>query len=336
MADIRRGELMQRVVSGMRPTGRLHLGHYHGVISSWISLQKDYDCLFFAADWHALTTDYADPSMISENAREMVIDWLSAGIDPSRSTLFRQSEVKDHAELFVLLSMMVPLPWLERNPTYKEQLEEIKDKDIRTFGFLGYPVLQTADIIIYKAGKVPVGIDQAPHLELSREIARRFNHLYGEVFPEPQTMLTKVPKILGTDGRKMSKSYGNAIFLSDEPSTVEAKMLQMVTDTARKKRTDPGDPKVCPFYLTFHELYSDEGTLRWVHEGCTHASIGCIECKRSVIPKVLALLEPIRKRRKEIEKDPSFAWDALKKGGERARALARATMAEVRSAMRIE
>ncbi len=325
-----------RVLSGMRPTGKLHFGHYHGVLANWIELQKSYECFFFVADWHALTTDYANPSGIRDNIREMVIDWLAVGVDPKKSTIFRQSHVKEHAELFVLLSMISPLSWLERNPTYKEQLQEIKDKDIHTFGFLGYPVLQTADIIIYKAGKVPVGIDQAPHLELSREIARRFNHFYGPVFPEPQTILTSSPKVLGTDGRKMSKSYGNAILLSDPPEAVEGKILHMITDTARKRRTDPGNPDVCPLFITFHTLYSDEKTVTWVREGCSQALIGCTECKRAVIPKVLAMLEPIQKRRKELEEDHGLIRSILKDGSGRAREVASNTMNEVRKAIGLE
>ena len=324
---------MKRVLSGMRPTGKLHLGHYHGVLANWLALQDDYECFFFIADWHALTTDYANPSGIKENALQMVIDWMSVGIDPLKSTIFRQSDVKEHAELLVLLGMITPLPWLERNPTYKEQLQEIRDKDLHTYGFLGYPVLQTADIIIYKANKVPVGIDQAPHVELSREITRRFNNFYGEVFPEPETLLTSSPKVLGTDGRKMSKSYNNSIFLSDPPAEVEKKMLGMVTDTARKRRTDPGNPEVCPLYLTFHVLYSDEKTRAWVKEGCTTAGIGCTECKRSVIPKVLATLEPIQKRRAELEADPGAVKTILDKGAEKAAGAASSTMAEVRKAM---
>ena len=263
----------------------------------------------------------------------MVLDWLSVGIDPGRATIFRQSSIKEHAELLVLLSMITPLPWLERNPTYKEQMQEIKEKDLSTYGFLGYPVLQTADIIIYKATKVPVGVDQAPHLELSREITRRFNHFYGPVFPEPQTLLTSVPKVLGTDGRKMSKSYNNSIFLSDPPEEVEKKMLYMMTDTARKKRTDAGNPDVCPLFATFHVLYSDEKTIEWVRAGCTTASIGCTDCKRSVIPKVLAQLEPIRKKRAELDADPSLVWDILEKGASRALPVAQETMRQSREAM---
>ena len=328
--------MAKRVLSGMRPTGKLHFGHYHGVLANWLKLQNEYECFFFVADWHALTTDYANPVNIKDNIREMVIDWLSVGIDPAKATIFRQSAIKEHAELHVLLSMITPLPWLERNPTYKEQIEAIKEKDLLTFGFLGYPVLQTSDIIIYKANKVPVGIDQAPHLELSREITRRFNHFYGVVFPEPETLLTSIPKVLGTDGRKMSKSYNNSIFLSDPPAEVEKKMLTMMTDTARKKRTDTGSPDLCPFYQTFHSLYSDEKTLEWVKEGCTKALIGCIECKKSVIPKVLAALEPIQARRKELEADPARIAAILTEGTEKATVVARETMTQVRAAMGLE
>jgi len=327
---------MKRVLSGMRPTGKLHFGHYHGVLANWLALQEDYECFFFVADWHALTTDYANPSGIKENSGQMVLDWLSVGIDPAKSTIFRQSAIKEHAELLVLLGMITPLPWLERNPTYKEQLSEIKDKDIHTFGFLGYPVLQTADIIIYKANKVPVGIDQAPHVELSREITRRFNNFYGPVFPEPETLLTSAAKVLGTDGRKMSKSYNNSIFLSDPPAEVEKKMLGMMTDTARKRRTDAGSPDKCPLYQTFHILYSDEETKAWVREGCTTAGIGCTECKKSVLPKVLAALEPIQKKRAELERDPGAVKEILDKGARRAAEAASSTMAEVRSAMGLE
>ncbi|MBI5586955.1 MAG: tryptophan--tRNA ligase [Deltaproteobacteria bacterium] len=327
---------MKRVLSGMRPTGKLHLGHYHGVLANWLKLQEDYECFFFVADWHALTTDYANPAGIKENTRQMVLDWMSVGIDPAKSTIFRQSSIKEHAELLVLLGMITPLPWLERNPTYKEQLQEIRDKDLHTYGFLGYPVLQTADIIIYKANKVPVGIDQAPHVELSREITRRFNNFYGEVFPEPETLLTSAPKVLGTDGRKMSKSYNNSIFLSDPPAEVEKKILYMMTDTARKRRTDAGNPEVCPLFLTFHLLYSDENTRAWVREGCTTAGIGCTECKKSVIPKVLARLEPIRKKRAELERDPGALQGILERGAQKAAEAAGGTMEEVRRAMGLE
>ena len=325
-----------RVLSGMRPTGKLHFGHYHGVLANWLRLQEEYECFFFVADWHALTTDYANPSNIKDNIREMVIDWLSVGIDPKKATIFKQSAIKEHSELLVLLSMITPLPWLERNPTYKEQIQEIKDKDIHTYGFLGYPVLQTSDIIVYKANKVPVGIDQAPHLELSREITRRFNFFYGEVFPEPQTLLTAIPKVLGTDGRKMSKSYNNSIFLADPPEEIEKKILTMMTDTARKKRTDVGNPDLCPLFLTFHNLYSDEKTISWVREGCTKALIGCIECKKSVIPKVLESIEPVHKRRRELEAQPEKINEILSEGMRKAQPIAAATMKEVRAAMGLE
>ncbi|MBI2413883.1 MAG: tryptophan--tRNA ligase [Deltaproteobacteria bacterium] len=322
-----------RVLSGMRPTGKLHFGHYHGVLANWLKLQDEYECFFFVADWHALTTDYASPQGIAENSRQMVLDWLSIGIDPAKSTIFKQSSIAAHAELFVLLSMITPLPWLERNPTYKEQMQEIREKDLHTFGFLGYPVLQTADIIVYKANKVPVGIDQAPHLELSREITRRFNNFYGPVFPEPETILTASPKVLGTDGRKMSKSYNNAIFLSDPPEAIEQKILTMMTDTARKRRTDAGNPDVCPLFITFHTLYSDAKTIEWVREGCTKATIGCTECKRSVIPKVLDFLKPIQEKRRELEKDPGLVSSILEAGMKKASVVASETMTHVRSAM---
>jgi tryptophanyl-tRNA synthetase len=320
----------------MRPSGKLHLGHYHGVLENWLKLQKEYECFFFVADWHALTTEYADPKEIRENTWEMVVDWLAVGIDPEVSTVFLQSFIKEHAELFVLLSMITPLAWLERNPTYKEQLKEVVGRDLHTYGFLGYPVLQTSDIIMYKAEKVPVGIDQAPHLELSREITRRFNHLYGKLFPEPETLLTEAPKLLGTDGRKMSKAYNNAIYLSDPPDDIEKKILTMVTDPARKRRHDPGNPDICPLFLTFHKLYSDEKTIGWVREGCTTAGIGCIECKKAVIPKVLERLRPIQERRIQIIKDREMVWSVLKQGGKKARAVARKTMLGVRSAMALE
>ncbi len=319
-----------RILSGMRPSGKLHLGHYHGVLESWLKLQKEAECLFFVADWHALTTEYANPADIGQNTEEMVIDWLAVGIDPQESIVFLQSHVKEHAELFLLLSMLTPLSWLERNPTYKELLTETKDRDIHTYGFLGYPVLQTADIIIYRATRVPVGMDQLPHLELAREITRRFNYLYGETFPEPQSILTEAPKILGTDGRKMSKSYNNAIYLSDPPGVVEKKLLTMVTDTARKTRKDPGNPDVCPLFTSFHQLYSDEDTLKWVREGCSSAAIGCIECKRRLIPEILGRIEPIQRRREDIERDRHLVWQTLEEGSLKARSIASSTMEEVR------
>jgi tryptophanyl-tRNA synthetase len=325
----------KRVLSGMRPSGNLHLGHLHGVLENWLKLQAKYECFFFVADWHALTSEYANPKAIRENIKEMIPDWLSVGIDPEVSTIFLQSHIKEHAELHLLLSMITPLSWLERNPTYKEQLAEIKDRDIKTYGFLGYPVLQTADIVIYKADFVPVGIDQAPHVELSREIVRRFNHFYGSVFPEPKTLLTDTPKMLGTDGRKMSKSYNNAIFLSDTPEVVEKKILTMITDPARKKRQDKGNPEICPVFLSYHKVYSNEDTIGWVREGCTTADIGCIECKRSVLPKVISRLEPIRRKREEISKDTGLVDRVLKLGEERATTVASSVMDEVRRAIKL-
>lgn len=323
-----------RVLSGMRPTGKLHLGHYHGVLANWLRLQKEYECFFFVADWHALTTDYASPGNIRENIRQMVLDWLSVGIDPDRATIFRQSSIKEHAELLVLLSMITPLPWLERNPTYKEQIQEIKEKDLSTYGFLGYPVLQTADIIIYKATKVPVGVDQAPHLELSREITRRFNHLYTPVFPEPQTLLTSVPKVLGTDGRKMSKSYNNSIYLSDSDEVITKKLKTAMTDPQRVRRDDPGDPEVCPIYA-YHKIYSNEEQIIYVAGGCRTAGIGCIECKTILTGNILNELVSYRKKRDELVRSPGAIEDIIDSGNRRARELACQMMVDVREAMKL-
>jgi tryptophanyl-tRNA synthetase len=319
------------VVSGARPTGRQHLGNYHGALKNWLRLQDEARCLFFVADWHALTTDYAEPGAIRGNTVEMVLDWLAVGLDPERSTLFLQSAIKEHAELFVFLAMLTPVPWLERTPTYKEQREQIQDRDLSTFGFLGYPLLQAADVLIYKAAAVPVGIDQAPHIELTREIARRFNATYRPLFPEPATVLTESPKIVGTDGRKMSKSYGNAIYLTDSPEEIDAKLSRMITDPRRARRTDPGEPQDCPAYLSFHRLYCTPEELRYQEEGCRTASIGCLECKRITIKHVQAELEPIRARRAGL--GASDARAALAAGNERARSVAAGTMAEVREAV---
>ena len=258
-----------RILSGMRPTGALHLGNYMGALDNWVGLQDRYECFFSVVDWHSLTTDYANPGDVRENVIEVATDWLAAGLDPERSTLFIQSLVPQHAELHLLLSMIVPVPWLERVPTYKEQQQNLEGKDLSTYGFLGYPVLQTADIIVYKADAVPVGEDQAPHIELAREIVRRFNHLYGEVFPEPQTLLTEAKRIPGTDGRKMSKSYGNAIYLKDDPETLKQKLRPMLTDPARKRRTDPGDPDKCPVF-DLHRAFSPEATREWAADRLPH------------------------------------------------------------------
>ena len=321
------------VVSGFRPTGRLHLGHWHGALKNWVRLQHEHRCLFFVADWHALTTSYADPDVIGESTVDMVLDWLAAGLDPARCTIFQQSAVKEHAELYLLLGMLTPVPWLERNPTYKEQREELSDRDLSTIGFLGYPVLMAADILMYKATAVPVGMDQQPHVEITREIARRFNATYRTVFPEPQALLTESPRIAGTDGRKMSKSYGNAVYLTDPPADVDRKLSRMVTDPRRARRTDPGEPTDCPAYMSFHRLYCTPEELRYQEHGCRTAEIGCLECKQIMIKHVQAELEPIRARRARLAPDDARA--VLEAGNAAARQIAAGTMAEVRTAMRL-
>jgi len=320
---------MKSVLSGMRPTGKLHFGHLHGVLKNWLKLQESYSCYFFAADWHALTTEYEDTSNIKGDIREMFIDWLSVGIDPAKSVIFVQSQIKEHAELFLLFSMITPLSWLERNPTYKEQLQEIKNKDLSTFGFLGYPVLQAADILIYKASYVPVGIDQVPHVELTREIARRFNFIFKKgVFPEPEALLTDTPKLLGVDGRKMSKSYNNAINLSDKPEVVEKKILTMMTDPHRIKRTDPGDPELCPLFL-FHRVYSSEEERQEITKECKGALIGCVDCKRRLLAKMREEIDAYWDKRKYYEAHPDVLDEIIKNGNELARKKAKETMQEV-------
>ncbi|MFB3915501.1 MAG: tryptophan--tRNA ligase [Terriglobales bacterium] len=325
-----------RVLSGMRPTGKLHLGHFVGALENWVRLQSQYECFFFVADWHALTTDYADTSAVKQNSMEMVFDWLAAGLDPERSTIFVQSHVPAHAELHLLLSMVTPLGWLERVPTYKEQRENIKEKDLGTYGFLGYPVLQSADILMYLADYVPVGEDQVPHVELTREIARRFNQFYpgrtSPVFPEPQPLLTQAKKLPGTDGRKMSKSYGNALLLTDPEPVVRQKLKTMVTDPARVRRTDPGNPDVCPVG-DLHKIFSDQQTIAKVDIGCRSAGIGCIECKKWVADSIMKVLAPIQERRRKYEQDPRLAWDILESGSAKARTIAAETMEQVRDAM---
>jgi tryptophanyl-tRNA synthetase len=324
----------KRVLSGMRPTGPLHLGNLHGALANWISMQDDYECFFFIADWHALTTDYEATESIKENIHAVFLDWLSVGLSPEKCTLFVQSYQKEHAELFLILSMITPLPWLERNPTYKEQMAQLENKDLTTFGFLGYPVLQAADIIMYKANGVPVGIDQAPHVELTREIARRFNHFYGDIFPAPETILTETSKILGLDRRKMSKSYNNAIFLSDPPEVIQQKVSQMITDPQRARRSDPGNPDVCNVF-TFHTLYSDEETIQRVDAECRKAEIGCVECKEKMGAYLMKALEPIREKRAEYEAKPQLVADIMDDGNTKARVIARNTMEEVREAVKI-
>jgi tryptophanyl-tRNA synthetase len=323
------------VLSGLRPTGRVHLGNYFGAIRNWVRLQDSYRCYFFIADWHALTSDYADPSNVRQSTFDAVADWLAAGLDPKKSTLFLQSAIKQHAELHLLLSMVTPLPWLERVPTFKDQQAQIEDKDLNTFGFLGYPLLQTADIIIYRASHVPVGEDQASHLELSREIVRRFNNFYGEVFPEPQPLFTATPKVPGLDGRKMSKSYNNTIGLTASADEIRALAMTMFTDPNRIRRKDPGNPDICNLFQ-FHRLFSDEATIARVDHECRTAQIGCVDDKRLIAEIMIEKLRPIRERREEIDRDPQIVWDVLREGNEHARERAEETMKLVRGAMKIE
>ena len=392
----------QRVLSGMRPTGAMHLGHYHGALKNWVRLQADYECFFFVADWHALTTHYEERAVMERYVYDMVVDWLAAGIDPEKATIFIQSRLPEHAELFTLLAMGTPLGWLERVPTYKDQMEKLKDRDLATYGFLGYPLLQAADILIYKAAFVPVGEDQSSHVELTREVARRFNHLYGReanfealaqaavkkmakadakafdaarktfqesggealleqaralidssgslsagdrerldgylrgtgraILHEPQALHTEVKKLPGLDGAKMSKSYGNAIAMREEPAEVERKIKRMPTDPKRVRRTDPGTPEDCPVWQ-FHVVYSDESTQAWARQGCTTAGIGCLECKQPVIEAIQREQAPWRERAAEYLGNPKQVHWIVEVGTERARAVARETMRDVREAM---
>ncbi|MCP9449313.1 MAG: tryptophan--tRNA ligase [Nitrospira sp.] len=325
----------KRVLSGMQPSGLMHLGNYLGALENWKALQTHYDCYFFVADWHALSTNYADTSRVREFVREMLIDWLAAGIDPARSTVFVQSRVPEHAILHLLFSMMTPISWLERNPTYKEKQEEIKEKDLGTYGFLGYPVLQAADILLYKPDFVPVGKDQLPHLELTREIARRFNDIYKTpVFPEPKEHLTKFPKVVGTDGRKMSKSYHNTINLSDPEPVVRQKLKTMVTDPARVRRTDPGNPDLCPVY-EFHKIYSPVPVQEQIAQDCRTAAIGCIDCKKLVADRMVEKMTPVWDARAKLTDNPAHLDAIVQDGSERAAKVAKATLAEVTEAMKI-
>ncbi|MBW1819088.1 MAG: tryptophan--tRNA ligase [Deltaproteobacteria bacterium] len=324
----------KRIVSGMRPTGKLHLGHLHGALLNWKKLQEEFDCFYFIADWHALTSEYAHPDIIGESTYEIVIDWMSMGLDPERSTFFVQSDLVEHAELHLIFSMITPLPWLERNPTYKEQLQELSQKNVSTYGFLGYPVLQAADILMYKANGVPVGEDQAPHVELTREIARRFNHLYGPVFPEPDTLLTPTSKLLGLDRRKMSKSYGNSILLSEADDEIDRKVSRMITDPQRARKDDPGDPDVCNVF-SFHEIYTDADTVKRIDGECRAAEIGCVACKKLMAENLKKGLAPIKEKRKELEADMARVRDIVADGNARARAIAKETMNEVRRAIKI-
>jgi tryptophanyl-tRNA synthetase len=394
----------RRVLSGMRPTGQLHLGNFHGALRNWVELQYQHDCFFFVADWHALTTGYEDTSRLPEFTHDMVIDWLAAGLNPGVATMFVQSHVPEHAELHLLLSMTTPLSWLERIPSYKDQQEALKEKDLATYGFLGYPLLQSADILLYRADFVPVGEDQVAHVEITREIARRFNHLFGReqgfeekaekaikqlggrnsslyktlrrkyqetgaadaletarglvtenaritvadrerllgflegesvsILPEPQALLTPTPKLLGLDGRKMSKSYGNTIGLREDTDSVAQKLRTMQTDPARVRRTDPGDPQKCPVW-TLHEIYSDETTRKWADQGCRSAGIGCLECKKPLIEKVVEEVGGMRKRAQEFEENPEIVRNIVAEGAEKARDAARATLDDVRRAMHL-
>jgi len=343
----------------MRPTGKPHLGNYMGALHNWVRLQNDpqYECYFFIADWHALTTDYADPSQIRQNTLDVAIDYLAAGLDPSGSVLFVQSHIPQHAEFHLLLSMITPLGWLERVPSYKEQQENLTGRDLTTYGFLGYPLLQAADILIYQPDFVPVGQDQAAHVELTREVARRFNQFYkrkptlmemseallsedktaklGEILPEPQVLLTPSPKVPGTDGRKMSKSYGNTILMSDPEPEIRGKLKTMVTDPARVRRTDPGNPDKCPVG-DLHKIFSSQETLAKVYEGCTTAGIGCIECKSWAADAIVSALAPIQQRRAHFEQHPALVADIFNDGARRATARAEQTMHQVRSAMGLD
>jgi len=324
-----------KILSGMRPTGALHLGNYFGALENWVKLQDDYDCYYFIADWHALTTGYENTNDIKDNIDSLVIDYLSAGLDPEKCNIFLQSSIVEHAELHLIFSMVTPLSWLLRCPTYKDQIAQMKDKNITTYGFLGYPCLQAADILIYKANFVPVGEDQLPHLELTREIARRFNFLFGEVFPEPQPLLTKAKVLPGLDGRKMSKSYNNnnTIALSDSPDDIKKKVMTMVTDPQRIKKDDPGHPDVCTVYA-FHKVFN-ENEVPEIEESCKGGKIGCVQCKRNLAEKMNAYMTPIYERRQEIMSKPAYIREVVMNGNENARKIVRSTMDDVRSAVKI-
>ncbi len=325
----------KRIVSGIRPTGDLHIGHYLGVLKNWVELQKEYQCFYFIADWHALTSEYRDPSIIANSARDMVTVWLSVGIDPKESVIFRQSDIKSHAELFVLLSMITPLAWLERNPTYKELKEELKEKDLSTFGFLGYPVLQAADIVIYHADRVPIGEDQLPHLELTREIVRRFNFIYGEgTLKEPKEILTEAARVLGIDGRKMSKSYNNAIFVYETKDSLRQKVMQMLTDAKRMRRNDPGEPKDCNLY-PLHDYFTTEEQRQEIQAGCRSAGLGCVDCKKILLANLMTEFEPIWEKIDYYRGHADMVDEILAEGDRRANEESARTMEQVRAVMKI-
>lgn len=321
----------KRILSGMRPTGKLHLGHLAGALSNWIRFQEEYDCFYEIADLHALTTDYQNPSGIRDNIREMLLDFLAFGLDPEKATIFIQSKVPEISEMHLLLSMITPLGWLERCPTYKEQLAQLADREITNYGFLGYPVLQTADIISFKAVRVPVGEDQVPHLELAREIVRRFNFLYGELFPEPEAILTVNPKLLGTDGRKMSKSYGNAILLADTPEEIRQKTATMFTDPLRPYRKDPGHPDACPVFGLL-QMYRPEESAA-VRPACTSAQLGCSDCKKRLTEILLEFLAPYQRKREQLARENGLLQEILDRGNQRAREIVNGVLAEAKTKM---
>lgn len=319
------------ILSGMRPTGMIHLGNYFGALDNWIDLQNEYDCHFFVADWHALTTGYEDVSMLKQYTYGMVADWIASGLDPEKCVIFLQSKVKEHTELFTIFSMITPLSWLERCPTYKAQLEQLSEKNIMTYGFLGYPCLQAADILLYKAAFVPVGEDQLPHIELTREIGRRFNYLYKEIFPEPQPLMTKTKNLVGLDGRKMSKSYDNTIALSDSPETVNKKVMQMTTDPARIRKDDPGHPDVCAVYAMHKIFNADE--VGEVEASCKKGTIGCVGCKKNLAAKMAKMLTPVYEKRTSLMEKPAYIAEIIDSGSKKASHIAAETMAEVKDAL---
>lgn len=325
----------KRVLSGIQPSGRLHIGNLVGALQNWVKLQDEYECYYFIADWHALTSQYADTSQLKEYVKDVLVNCLAAGLDPEKATIFTQSRVLEHAELHVLLSMITPLGWLERVPSFKEKKLEVKDKDLNTYGFLGYPLLQSADILLYRAHYVPVGVDQMPHLEITREIGRRFNNFYGEIFPEPEGMLTKFPKVPGVDGRKMSKTYDNCIFLSDTPEEVDKKVRTMTTDPQRIKRTDPGNPELSPVFQ-LHKIFSTKEEQDDVAVGCRTAGIGCIDCKKVLIKNLFSVLEPLWERRREFLDRPDVLEDIITEGSKKAGNAAMETMHLARKAIGLD
>lgn len=325
---------IRRVVSGIQPSGKLHLGNYMGAVRNWIALQDRYDCFFFIADWHALSTNYEDTALLRSNVTDLLLDLLSLGLDPEKCTLFQQSHVPEHAELYLLLGMMTPVAWLLRNPTYKDQMAQIENRDLAMYGFLGYPLLQTADIVIYRASHVPIGQDQVPHLELAREVVRRFHSLYGNAFPEPLPLLTESPKLPGLDGRKMSKSYGNCIFVSDSEEVVREKLRTMKTDVKRMRRSDPGVPEDCPVF-SLHEVFTGESARKSIDRDCRTAGIGCIDCKKILADNIETILSPARELRAHYTGRPEILSRILEAGSKKAGVEARKTMQAVREAMRI-